>query len=404
MVRLLHLADVHLGSGLSHGRLNPATGLNSRFEDFCASLARCIDHALAEAVDLVLFGGDAFPDATPPPLHQEAFARQIYRLVEAEIPVVLLVGNHDQYGLGQAGSSMAIFRTLAVPHVIVGDQLTTHRIRTRQGWVQVTTLPWLNHSALLALPELAQADDGERLQRLEIALAAEEATLDPTIPAILLAHVMVDQAQFGAERHLAVGKGFTVPLAMLVRPAYHYVALGHVHRHQIFETTPPVVYPGSIDRVDFGEEGETKGCIMAAVSPEATSVEFVPLPTRPFVTLRLDLTTTPEPTATTLAAIEAAAITDAVVRLIYTLRADQQLDLKAIQAALSAASHFRLSGTVHTPIRQTTIAIDSTPLQALERYLHHRPDLAGLETAMLAAAATLVPDTADTAQLSLLDD
>ncbi len=48
--------------------------------------------------------------------------------------------------------------------------------------------------------------------------------------------------------------------------------------------------------------------------------------------------------------------------------------------------------------------MNSTPLQALERYLHHRPDLAGLEEAMLAAAVTLLPDTADTTQLSLLED
>ena len=68
MIKLLHLSDIHMGSGFSHGRLNPDTGLNTRLEDFVAALERCIDRALQEPVDLVLFGGDAFPDATPPPL------------------------------------------------------------------------------------------------------------------------------------------------------------------------------------------------------------------------------------------------------------------------------------------------------------------------------------------------
>ena len=96
MIKILHLSDIHMGSGFSHGRLNPKTGLNTRFEDFMGSLSLCIDRAIATPVDLVLFGGDAFPDATPPPYVQEAFASQFRRLADAHIPTVLLVGNHDK--------------------------------------------------------------------------------------------------------------------------------------------------------------------------------------------------------------------------------------------------------------------------------------------------------------------
>ena len=56
-----------MGSGFSHGRINPETGLNTRLEDFALALKRCVDSAIAQKVDLVLFGGDALPDATPPP-------------------------------------------------------------------------------------------------------------------------------------------------------------------------------------------------------------------------------------------------------------------------------------------------------------------------------------------------
>ncbi|MCS6814526.1 MAG: exonuclease subunit SbcD, partial [Cyanobacteria bacterium] len=143
MIRLLHLSDIHLGSGLAHGQINPTTGLNTRLEDFVAALSRCIDRALAEPVDLVLFGGDAFPDATPTPVLQQAFASQFRRLADARIPAVLLVGNHDQYAQGQGGASLGIYRDLAVPGFVVGDRLETHHITTRNGAVQVITLPWL---------------------------------------------------------------------------------------------------------------------------------------------------------------------------------------------------------------------------------------------------------------------
>ena len=97
MIKVLHVSDIHMGSGLSHGKINPETGLNTRLEDFTRTLSLCMDRAISEPVDLVVFGGDAFPDATPPPFVKEAFATQFSRLVDAQIPTVLLVGNHDQH-------------------------------------------------------------------------------------------------------------------------------------------------------------------------------------------------------------------------------------------------------------------------------------------------------------------
>ena len=153
MIKILHLSDIHLGSGFSHGQINPETGLNTRLEDFTATLGRCIDRAIAEPVDLVLFGGDAFPDATPAPYVKQAFAAQFRRLVDAEIPTVLLVGNHDQHSQGQGGASLGIYRTLGVPGFVVGDSLETHTIKTRNGAIQIITLPWLTRSTLLTRPE-----------------------------------------------------------------------------------------------------------------------------------------------------------------------------------------------------------------------------------------------------------
>ncbi|MEO0867091.1 MAG: exonuclease subunit SbcD, partial [Cyanobacteria bacterium J06642_11] len=299
MVKLLHLSDIHMGSGLSHGYINPATGLNTRLEDFTATLSLCIDRALSEPVDLVLFGGDAFPDATPPPVVQQAFACQFQRLVEAQIPTVLLVGNHDQHSQGMGGASLCIYRTLGVPDVIVGDCLATHHIQTSAGPVQVITLPWLNHSTFLTRPEtegLSLRDVNEMmLDRLRVALEGEIRKLDPKMPSILLAHLMTDTARYGAEKFLAVGKGFTVPMALLARPCFDYVALGHVHKHQILSQQPPVVYPGSIERVDFSEEKETKGFILAEIQSEGTTVDFCPLPARLFKTIKVDLTKADSP-------------------------------------------------------------------------------------------------------------
>lgn len=413
MMKVLHLSDIHMGSGFSHGRVNPETGLNTRLEDFVQTLGRCIDRALAEPVDLVLFGGDAFPDATPPPYVHQAFASQFRRLADAEIPTVLLVGNHDQHSQGQGGASLCIYRTLGVPGFIVGDRLDTHRIQTRNGLVQIITLPWLTRSTLLTRPDVEGMSMGDVNQvlsdRLRVALEGEIRQLDPTLPTILLAHAMVDTAMFGAERFLAVGKGFTLPLALLARPCFDYVALGHVHRHQVLCDQPPVVYPGSIERVDFSEEKEDKGYVLVELQRDATRFEFCSLPVRPFRTFELDLTKSDTPEATLLKALQPELIQDAVVRLIYYFRAEQleQISTAALHEALAPAHTYTIQPELvseHSRSRlpELDVANQLDPLEALQTYLANREDLQELQADILQAAQGLL--TQDTGPFLVGED
>src|SRR4028118_778920 len=411
MIKILHLSDIHLGSGFSHGRINPATGLNTRLEDFVNTLSKCIDRAIGlcphstntEPVDLVLFGGDAFPDATPPPYVQEAFASQFRRLVDAEIPTVLLVGNHDQHSQGQGGASLCIYRTLGVPGFIVGDGIGTHRIQTRSGPVQVITLPWLTRSTLLTRPEtegLALAEVNELLtQRPDPVLEGEIRRLDPEVPTVLLAHLMAYRANLGAERFLAVGKGFTIPLSMLTRPCFDYVALGHVHRHQNLNKSndPPVIYPGSIERVDFSEEKEDKGYVMVELERGRAQWEFCPLPVRVFRTIEVDVSDATDPQAALLKAIGKKDIKDAVVRLIYKLRSEQLdlIDNATVHQSLSDAHSYTIrpeliSQLARPRLPELGVGSSINPMDALKTYLENREDLKDITAEMMEAAQHLL--------------
>lgn len=404
-MKILHLSDIHIGSGFCHGRVNPLTGLNTRLEDFVKTLSLCIDRALNDHVDLVLFGGDAFPNATPAPYVQEAFAHQFRRLVDADIPTVLLVGNHDQHSQGLGGASLNIYRTLAVPGFLVGDTLTTHRISTRNGDIQIITLPWLTRSTLMTRQETQGSSLAEVNQllteRLQVVIEGEIRRLDSSIPTVLLAHLMADNATLGAERLLAVGKGFTLPLSLLTRSCFDYVALGHVHKHQNLNKSndPPVIYPGSIERVDFSEEKEDKGYVMIELEKGKVNWEFCPLPVRIFRTIEVDLSKHDDPQAALLTGIAKYDIQDNVVRLIYKLRSDQLdlIDNSSLHNALKSAHTYTIQAELVSQLAKPRIPELSTsssidPMSALKTYLNNREDLKDIAPSMLEAAQNLLTD------------
>ncbi|RMF25027.1 MAG: exonuclease subunit SbcD [Cyanobacteria bacterium J083] len=405
MIKVLHLSDIHLGSGFSHGRINPETGLNTRLEDFVKSLSLCIDRAIAEPVDLVLFGGDAFPDATPPPYVQEAFAQQFRRLADAKIPTVLLVGNHDQHSQGVGGASLSIYRTLVVPGFIVGDRPDTHLIKTKNGEIQVITLPWLTYSTLFTRKETdglsLEEVNNLLIQRLQPLLEGEIRRLNPNLPTILLGHLMADRANLGAERFLAVGKGFSIPVSLLTRSEFDYVALGHVHKHQNLNPTndPPIVYPGSIERVDFSEEKEDKGYVLVEIAKNKVDWSFFPLPTRNFCTIKLDLSEEAEPQTHILQAIAQHDITDAVVRLIYKIRSQQleKINTAALHTALETAHSYTIRPELVSQLARPRLpklgASNSLdPIEALKTYLENKKELQEISENMLQAAQLLLED------------
>ena len=293
-IRLLHFADLHVGME-NYGRLDPATGVNDRVLDFLHRFDELIDYGLEREVDLVIFAGDAFKTRNPNPTYQRAFARRVKRLADAGVPIVLLVGNHDLPTMVQRASSVDIFRTLEVPNVVVGWEEKVHTIETRRGPMQVATVPYPVRQRLLAHDDyrgLSIRELDDKLQGIvaEI-IQAMARQIDPDIPAVLAAHLSVSGAVFGSERSVMIGRDAVVLKSVLADPAWDYVALGHIHLHQSLngDGYPAVVYAGSPERIDFGEEKQPKGFCWVELARGETTWEFVEVDARPFVTVRADV-------------------------------------------------------------------------------------------------------------------
>ena len=383
MIRVLHFADLHLGVE-NHGRLDASTGLHSRLIDFLRSFDELVDYALAEGVDLVLFAGDAYKNRDPNPTHQREFAIRIQRLVSAGIPVFLLVGNHDIPRTAGRANTLDIFSTLEVPQVYVGRRPGLHRIATPSGPIQVTALPWIVRSHLLSREEFKNRSLAEieelTLGKLENVLDQMIQELDADVPSILAVHGSVQGAVYGSERSVMLGQELVLPRSLLNNPAFDYVALGHIHGHQVLDDgQPPIVYAGSVDRIDFGEEKEAKGFVIAEVDKGSAQYRFVELTsTRRFVTIEAQADGA-DPMAQVSEAIAEHDIDEAIVRLIIhtTVSRNRLLDDREINRLLSAA--FKVATVVHDVERVSRLRLGQDqsierlpPLELLEKYFQVR--------------------------------
>ena len=177
-------------------------------------------------------------------------------------------------------------------------------------------------------------------------------------------------------------------LSTLTNPALSYVALGHIHRHQILSYRPVVAYAGSLERVNFSEEKEDKGFMVVdidrrEVGGEKWEVrpEFHTVNARRFITIPVKLDAQDlDPTSRVLQAIERRRdeITGAIVRINIEMPQELEGQIKEneIRRALESTSYIAaISRDVkrEARLRLGGMAVEKmSPLKALEEYLKQR--------------------------------
>ncbi len=382
MLTLLHFADAHIDMA-NYGRHDPASGLPLRVLDFLKSLDTIVDTAIAEKVDLVLFAGDAYKDRTPAPTFQREWGRRIMRLSRAGIPTLLLIGNHDISPASGRAHAIQEFDTLEVPHVHVLSKPAFLTPDDLEGLpLQVLALPWVSRSGLMAALDLSAADPAQVYAELETRLTElvqgwlEQA--DPSLPVVLTAHASVQGAKYGGERSVMLGGDLVLPGSLVRDPRLDYVALGHIHKPQDLNPGghPPAIYPGSIERVDFGEAQDDKFFIVAHVQRGETQVEWRKLSgIRPFIDRYVNLKSPENITERLREALGPSEKLDgAIVRLVvdYPREWEPMLDEAALREYAAPAFEFHLvkrpqmEARIRLPQDQTISSL--TPQDLLDIY------------------------------------
>ncbi len=390
-MKILHFADLHLGVS-SYGHIDSTTGLPSRLHDFLITFDQVINYALENSVDLVLFCGDAYKSREPSQTQQREFAKRINHLTSNNIPIFLLIGNHDLPNAIGRATSTEIFHTLSIKNVHVANRPEIHRIQTKSGPIQISALPWLRRSALIG------KDDSRNLNFEQLVHLAREvltgiitkfsSQLDNNLPSILAAHIWIHGAKIGSENSMTIGQEHTLLLSDITNPAFDYIALGHIHRHQVLVQKPPVVYAGSLERLDFGDVDDEKGFYVVEIDGDnsgkkQTSFTFHPVTNRKFhiITCTVDAKDD-DPTSTVIKAVMAqrGQIRDTIIRVQISLPSTQETNLRDadIRKVLHEAYHVTIAKEVQrtTRLRIGNITPEElTPLEALAKYIASKKDL-----------------------------
>jgi len=385
MTKILHFADAHIDMAIS-GRRDPKTGLPIRVLDFLKSLDIIVNTAIEEKVDLVIFAGDTYKDRSPAPTYQREWERRIQRLSKAEIPTLLLVGNHDLSPATGRAHALQEFNTLQIPHIHVLDKpqlLTAEELGLP---LQVIALPWVSRSGMMAYSQMSGEESEKIYEKLEdlLTIFVEQSfeKVDESLPVILTAHASVQGAKYGAERMVMLGNDLVLSGSLVKDKRLDYVALGHIHKAQNLneDAHPPVIYPGSIERVDFGEAQDAKFFVTAEVTRGKTKVKWRELTDiRPFIDIYAKLESESGITDFLKSKLPAQEkLKDAILRLVieYPREWDTLIDEPALRKYATEAFEFHLVKRPQTEARIRLAADQSVgslaPLELLEQYWQTR--------------------------------
>lgn len=270
-MKILHTADWHIGTKWE--------GVDRTPDLLGRAVPDLINIALTEQVDIVLIAGDVFERQTQKSVKNAAqtLREPFQALLQANIDIILLLGNHD---------SPALFRFLRSAVELVG-QAKSERGKLHilnSAWLttianlQVIHLPYLRaeqiekiaHSSALSkenTTEMANSQIGRQLDNIAQRLRNR---LVDTLPAIMTFHGTIQGATIGTDEH---SREFTYQQDFMLSPdsllfndqVPQYNALGHIHKWQELNNPVPTWYAGSIDRLNQGE---------IAYEPSVIIVEF----------------------------------------------------------------------------------------------------------------------------------
>ena len=363
-LHMIHTADFHLGIGLVGISLK-GDKYRKRIEDYRRNLEIIVNYAKSKPTDFLIIAGDIFDQVHPSGLVQNVFAKFIRKILDLNIQVVAIAGNHDQPKLATSETYLDAISKLKIWgfHYFRNLRVITLQGRHSNKKVKFICIPYLH-----APPQEAQRKIYDEIRdRIKRELEDKDADYQ-----VVVAHTLIAGARQGSERLLRPGGyEFILPAETLNQPGVSYVALGHVHTHQTPQKRyPNMIYPGSIERINFGEIGEEKGFISITEEDGVLKPTFIKLPCRKMKVVNINLKEYENPSQTLLQELKnTREIKDAILKIAITLRQDQLEKLSLAETIKYLESrdvfHYIFERKIIESAANKTIFMPETPIEKM---------------------------------------
>lgn len=296
-MKFIHTADVHLDMELGT-QYDDKTKLNLRTLDYFRSFDNIVNYAVEKGFPAILIAGDIFRTPCPSIAVQKEFLLRLRYLESRCITTIILCGNHDVPTSRYRAHALELYKHMGFRYITIVDN---------------PRIICVGDCAFACIPSMFAFD-----KSLESVIAELTAEMNKNYYRykILAAHCCI----YGSKVRNGVPLREGVDLSLFTKTNVDYIALGDVHKYQVLNNSRPVaIYPGSIERVSFNEEHESKGFVTVDFNRNPI-YEFVELNTRLYKTLDIDLTSTNVPVTYINPKSE---LKDAVVRIRVKKRPEQ---------------------------------------------------------------------------------
>lgn len=242
-MKFIHCADLHLDSPMVGLKELPSQIFKRLQDSTFEALTKIVDAAIVQGVDFVVLAGDLFDGEDRSIRAQIKFRNEMERLVERDIPVYIVHGNHDHLGGSWAQFSLP-------NHVhIFSDKVDVKRFDKKDG----TSVHLYGFSYPRRHVYERIIDHYKKKQDADFHIG--------------ILHGNVE----GNTEH---GKYAPFTVKELIEKDFDYWALGHIHKRQILQTNPPIIYSGNTQGRNRKETGE-KGCFLIQLTQDGADIQFI---------------------------------------------------------------------------------------------------------------------------------
>lgn len=251
VIRFIHTGDIHLGVSYKSSKFSKAFAEKRRAELFI-TFYRLLDYIKDNGIEYLLIAGDLFEDHIPISKLKEI--NEKFKELEST-QILMIAGNHDN--LSTVSGKLSAIDWAPNVHLFSQEM---DAIGFDEHQIDFYGISWEE-----------KIMDEQRLNNLEI--------LHKDYANILLAHGDAN----GKSKYMPVNTDSAT------NKGIDYIALGHIHKHEYLTKT--AAYCGSLEPLDFSEQGE-HGFIYGEIFGKRIATKFIPFSLRRFEERRITVNET----------------------------------------------------------------------------------------------------------------